>query len=88
MYLVLDSHDLSLTIRRESPSNDFEFIRQRVRLNYQTVIASSRCWCGDTSEDGFANMVDLVYFAVHQSVGTNDLTASRRTDGLVAETNA
>jgi len=87
MLLVLDRHDLAFTARRIRPRDDFEFIRQGVWLNHQTMITRGNHRIRDAGKNCFAVVMDLVGFTMHQSISSNNLTAGCCPDGLVAQAN-
>ena len=84
MLFMLDRHDrfLAIVIR---PGNRLKMGTQGFWVDHQTVVTRGDHGTFDPFENTGTCMVNLVRLAVHQFICSNDLTASRLADRLMAQ---
>src|SRR5204863_8572289 len=70
------------------PRGDFEFRRNRVAANHETVIARRLEWVRHAAEHSFAVVVDERRLSVHDAVVANDGSAEDVAHALMTETHA
>ena len=85
---VADAHDFLLAGRRKGPRVDFEFFRERVRLDDQRVVSRRHHRIGKPVKEPGSVVVDIVGFAVHQAIGSHDFPTSRLTNRLMPKAHA
>jgi hypothetical protein len=81
---VADAHDLVVV----GPGGDFVFGGKGAGADDQAVVSRGGEGVGHAGVDGFAIVVDLVGFAVHEAGGSLDDCAGAETDALMAQANA
>ena len=85
---VPQAHDDSRPVSVVSPGADFEIAGQAVFGDDQRVIAGCRHRRRQAAKDGFAVVLDLAGFAVHQVLRANHLASESCANGLVSEANS
>lgn len=82
---MAQAHDHAGAAILRGVGTDFEIFRQAFFFHDQGVIARGGHRRGKALEDGFAVVLDLAGFAMHQFRGTHDFAAESCADGLMSQ---